>query len=93
MRWSPIIRLEAEVEIIEHDRDRERADIELRPEVMPLNEASDRFERQIVLRTLDRVDGNVSEAARLLGLHRNSLKAKLDRWKVRARDLGGDGAQ
>jgi DNA-binding NtrC family response regulator len=62
-------------------------------EPMPLNEASDRFERQIVLRTLDRVGGNVSEAARILGLHRNSLKAKLDRWKIRARDLGGDGAQ
>jgi DNA-binding NtrC family response regulator len=61
-----------------------------RAEAMRLNEASDRFERQIVLRTLDRVDGNVSEAARVLGLHRNSLKAKLARWKVRARDLGGD---
>ncbi len=58
-------------------------------DTLPLNEASDRFERQIVLRTLDRVDGNVSEAARVLGLHRNSLKAKLDRWKIRARDLGG----
>ena len=61
-------------------------------DALPLNEASDRFERQIVLRTLDRVDGNMSEAARVLGLHRNSLKAKLDRWKIRPRDLGG-GAQ
>jgi DNA-binding NtrC family response regulator len=58
-------------------------------DVLPLNEASDRFERQIVLRTLDRVNGNVSEAARMLGLHRNSLKAKLDRWKVDPRDPGG----
>jgi DNA-binding NtrC family response regulator len=56
---------------------------------LTLNEASDRFERQIVLRTLDRVDGNMSEAARVLGLHRNSLKAKLDRWKIRPRELGG----
>jgi DNA-binding NtrC family response regulator len=62
-------------------------------DLLPLNEASDRFERQIVVRTLDRVDGNVSEAARVLGLHRNSLKAKLDRWKIRARDVGGPGAQ
>jgi len=62
-------------------------------DMLPLNEASDRFERQIVLRTLDRVDGNVSEAARVLGLHRNSLKAKLDRWKIRARDVSGPGAQ
>ena len=34
--------------------------------------------------------GNVSEAARLLGLHRNSLKAKLARWKIRPRDLRSD---
>ena len=60
-----------------------------RSDALPLNEASDRFERQIVLRTLGRVDGNVSEAARVLGIHRNSLKAKLARWKVRARDVGG----
>ena len=58
-------------------------------DVLPLNEASDRFERQIVRRALDRVNGNVSEAARMLGLHRNSLKAKLDRWKIDPRDPGG----
>jgi two-component system response regulator AtoC len=55
-------------------------------EVMQLNEASDQFERQIVLRVLERVQGNQSEAARLLGLHRNSLKAKLARWKIRSAD-------
>ena len=43
-----------------------------------------------MLRVLDRSGGNVSEAARLLGLHRNSLKAKLARWKIRARDLRSD---
>jgi DNA-binding NtrC family response regulator len=59
-------------------------------ESLPLNEASDRFEQQMVLRVLDRSGGNVSEAARLLGLHRNSLKAKLSRWKIRARDLRSD---
>jgi DNA-binding NtrC family response regulator len=64
-----------------------------RSDAVPLNEATDRFERQIVLRTLDRVDGNVSEAARALGLHRNSLKAKLTRWKIRARDVGHGSAQ
>jgi len=60
-------------------------------EAVPLNEASDRFERQMVIRMLDRVDGNVSEAARALGIHRNSLKAKLARWKIRARDVRGGG--
>jgi len=62
----------------------------LSEETLPLNEASDRFEQQMVLRMLDRARGNVSEAARLLGLHRNSLKAKLARWKIRARDLRSD---
>ena len=63
-----------------------------RSEAVPLNEATDRFERQMVLRMLDRVDGNVSEAARALGIHRNSLKAKLARWKIRARDIRGGGS-
>jgi DNA-binding NtrC family response regulator len=61
-------------------------------DAVPLNEASDRFERQMVLRMLDRVEGNVSEAARALGIHRNSLKAKLARWKIRARDIRGGGS-
>ncbi|MGH7321072.1 MAG: helix-turn-helix domain-containing protein, partial [Candidatus Rokuibacteriota bacterium] len=48
-----------------------------------LNEATDEFERQIALRVLERVRWNVSEAARILGVHRNSLKAKIARWGVR----------
>ncbi|HSF04783.1 MAG TPA: sigma-54 dependent transcriptional regulator [Methylomirabilota bacterium] len=48
-----------------------------------LVEATEEFERQIVLRMLERVRWNVSEAARLLGLHRNSLKARLARWRLR----------
>jgi two-component system, NtrC family, response regulator AtoC len=48
-----------------------------------LAEATEEFERQIVLRMLERVRWNVSEAARLLGLHRNSLKARLARWRLR----------
>jgi len=62
-------------------------------ETVALNEATDRFERQLVVRALDRVSGNVSEAARTLGIHRNSLKAKLARWNIRARDLRSGDAQ
>ena len=51
-----------------------------------LNEASDRFERLIVQRVLEETRGNVSEAARALGLHRNSLKMKLARWRISAAD-------
>ena len=48
-----------------------------------LAEATEDFERQIVFRMLERVRWNVSEAARLLGVHRNSLKMKLARWGLR----------
>jgi DNA-binding NtrC family response regulator len=51
--------------------------------VLPLRHARDQFERQLVLRVLDRVDGNLTQAARLLGLHRNSLAARLQGWGIR----------
>ncbi len=49
---------------------------------LPLREATEEFERQIVVRVLERVHWNRSEAARVLGIHRNSLKAMLARWKL-----------
>ena len=36
---------------------------------------------KVVLRIMERVKGNQSEAARILGIHRNSLKRMLARWK------------
>jgi DNA-binding NtrC family response regulator len=51
---------------------------------LPLNEATDQFERQIVLRVLERVNWNLTEAGRILAIHRNSLRVKLARWGVRA---------
>jgi two-component system, NtrC family, response regulator AtoC len=48
-----------------------------------LKEARDQFERQLILQVLERVQWNRSEAARLLGMHRNSLKAKLEAWGYR----------
>src|SRR5467141_894796 len=53
-------------------------------EALPLNEATDQFERQIVLRVLERVGWNLTEAGRILEIHRNSLRVKLARWAVRA---------
>jgi DNA-binding NtrC family response regulator len=49
----------------------------------PLREACDHFERQYVLRVLERVHWNVSRAARLLGVHRNTILAKLASWNGR----------
>ena len=49
---------------------------------LPLREACDQFERQYVLRVLERVQWNVSRAARLLGVHRNTILTKLSMWGV-----------
>jgi DNA-binding NtrC family response regulator len=49
----------------------------------PLREACDHFERQYVMRILERVHWSVSRAARLLGVHRNTILAKLAAWGVR----------
>jgi DNA-binding NtrC family response regulator len=54
-------------------------------ETLPLRQATEEFERQIVLRVLDRVRWNRSEAARILGIHRNSLKTMLVRWGLGSR--------
>jgi DNA-binding NtrC family response regulator len=57
---------------------------------LALRDACDRFERQYVLRALDRVQWNVSRAARMLGVHRNTILAKLTAWGVQ-RPGGGEG--
>jgi DNA-binding NtrC family response regulator len=49
----------------------------------PLRDACDHFERQYVLRVLEQVHWNVSRAARLLAVHRNTILAKLTTWGVR----------
>src|SRR5262249_46702234 len=52
-------------------------------EELPLKEARDQFEKQLILQVLERVQWNRTHAARLLGMHRNSLKAKLEAWGIR----------
>jgi DNA-binding NtrC family response regulator len=58
---------------------------------LPLREACDQFERQYVLRMLERVQWNVSRAARLLGVHRNTVLTKLSVWGIQrpGTELGG----
>ena len=56
---------------------------------LPLRLAREQFERQYVLRVLERVGWNKSRAARVLGLHRNSLLCKLELLGIR-RPRGGD---
>jgi DNA-binding NtrC family response regulator len=61
-------------------------------EGLPLREACDRFERQYVLRVLERGQWNVSRAARLLGVHRNTVLAKLAAWGVQRPGTDGRSA-
>jgi two-component system response regulator AtoC len=60
-----------------------------RAATLPLHEAREEFERQIAARVLERVHWNVSEAARVLGVHRNSLKLKIARWGLHRPDAAG----
>jgi DNA-binding NtrC family response regulator len=68
------------------------------PGALTLKEARDRFEQAYVLRALEREGWNQSRAARGLGVHRNTLIARLAAWGFRrepsgapARPVAGDG--
>jgi DNA-binding NtrC family response regulator len=45
--------------------------------------ALDAFDRQLVRSALATCDGKIRETARLLGIARNTLKAKLDRYDLK----------
>jgi Fis family transcriptional regulator len=46
------------------------------------DEAVGEFEKRFIKRVLDRVDGNQSRAANVLGIHRNTLSRKLVEYKL-----------
>jgi Fis family transcriptional regulator, factor for inversion stimulation protein len=50
-----------------------------------LDEAVNEFEKKFIKRVLDRSRGNQSRAARLLGIHRNTLSRKIDLYKLEQR--------
>ncbi len=50
-----------------------------------LEEAVTEFEKKFIKRVLDRSDGNQSRAARLLGIHRNTLSRKVDAYRLDSR--------
>ena len=54
-----------------------------------LREARQEVERLLILRALDRARGNQTLAARLLGMHRNTLLVKLAQLGLRASESGG----
>jgi Fis family transcriptional regulator, factor for inversion stimulation protein len=46
------------------------------------DEAVGEFEKRFIKRVLDRVNGNQSRAAHVLGIHRNTLSRKLTEYKL-----------
>jgi len=50
---------------------------------LSLKEARDRFEQAYVLRALEREEWNQSRAAKGLGIHRNTLIARLGAWGIK----------
>ena len=49
------------------------------------DEARTEFEKKFIKRALDRSNGNQSRAARLLGIHRNTLSRKIGLYKLEHR--------
>jgi DNA-binding protein Fis len=49
------------------------------------DEAVNEFEKKFIKRVLDRSRGNQSRAARLLGIHRNTLSRKIGLYKLEHR--------
>jgi len=58
------------------------------PALLSLKEARERFEQAYILRALEREDWNQSRAARTLGVHRNTLIARMAAFGIRPRDRG-----
>ena len=50
-------------------------------------EAVGEFEKRFIKRTLERAQGNQCRAAKLLGIHRNSLSRKIGEYKLDHRAL------
>ena len=50
----------------------------------------DEIERQILQRALDIADGNVSAAARLLGMTRQTLRYRIEKFELGGTDDGTD---
>src|SRR6266508_3239511 len=83
----PVLQMEdLPLELALHEKGPGRGDRE--PSALTLKEARDRFEQAYVLRALEREDWNQSRAARRLGVHRNTLIARLAAWGIRPRDRG-----
>jgi Fis family transcriptional regulator, factor for inversion stimulation protein len=53
------------------------------------DEAMGEFEKKFIKGVLERVEGNQSRAAQVLGIHRNTLSRKITEYKLDHRNHGG----
>ena len=84
----PVLQMEdLPIELALHENGPGRGDRD--PSSLTLKEARDRFEQAYVLRALEHEDWNQSRAARRLGVHRNTLIARLAAWGIRTGDRSG----
>jgi DNA-binding NtrC family response regulator len=67
--------MSAETGILPEDRDRPTDD-----PALPLKEACELFEREYVMRAVHEAEWNITGAARVLGVHRNTILKKLAAW-------------
>lgn len=58
---------------------------------VPLTAAMMEFEKKYIRRVLDRTSGNQSRAARLLGMHRNTLSRKIEEYQLELVSANGNG--
>jgi DNA-binding NtrC family response regulator len=82
---TPLIQIgDLPVEITLGERHLRQGDAPLHP----LGTALDQFERNLILRVLERVTWNQSKAAAVLGLHRNTLLRKIAKWGLSPPNTG-----
>ena len=55
-----------------------------------LSDATNRFQQEYIRKAIKRVKGNMSEAARLLGLHRSNLYRKMRQLDMPTDDIDGE---
>jgi Fis family transcriptional regulator len=51
-------------------------------------DAQREFDKRFITRVVEESEGNLGQAARRLGVHRNTLTRKIKELKIRARSLG-----
>lgn len=56
---------------------------------VPFSAALIEFEKKYIRRVLDHTHGNQSRAARLLGMHRNTLSRKIEEYQIELKNGNG----